>query len=131
VKADAAHAYHPLWVTARPAGKPDFTPVYRVLVHRKFYDAWCELPARVGLAAATQFWDHVAATPGSVPALNGSCILRGSAGRPQGAGWSRTIHYEVSSMARINYQYHNSYTTSQGGDPHPVVAILSINYSSH
>jgi len=131
VRADARHAYHPLWVTARPAGKPDVMPVYRVLVERRFYALWCELPTRVGVEAATQFWDHVAMTPGSVPVINGSCILRGAAGRPQGDGWSRTIHYEVSSMARINYQYNNAFRAAPGGDPHPVVAILTINYASH
>ena len=131
MKADAKHAYHPLWVTSRPDGKPAVAPIYRVLVERRFYAMWCELPLRVGVEAATQFWDHVAMTPGSMPLVNGSCILRGAAGRPQGDGWSRTIHYEISSMARINYQYHNAYRTSPDADPHPVVAILTINYSSH
>lgn len=131
MRADAGHAYHPLWVTARPAGKPGTAPVCRILVDRRFYDLWCELPARVGLEAATQFWDHVATSPGSMPAINGSCLLRGAAGRPRGEGWSRTIHYEVSSMARINYQYNDAYRTTADGDPHPVVAILTITYSSH
>lgn len=131
MRAEANHAYHPLWVTARPAGKPQIAPIYRVLVERKFYRQWLELPVRVGIEAATQFWDHVAMTPGEIPAINGSCILRGTAGKPKGDGWSRTIHYEVSSMARINYQYHNAYQTSPDGDAHPVVAILTINYSSH
>ena len=131
MRADSNHAYYPLWVTARPGGKPSTTPLYRVLVYRKFYQQWLELPARVGIEAATQFWDHAAMTPGEIPAINGSCILRGTAGKPKGEGWSRTIHYEVSSMARINYQYNNAYRTSPDGDPHPIVAILSINYSSH
>ena len=70
-------------------------------------------------------------TPGEIPALNSSCILRGAAGKPQGEGWSRTIHYEVSSMARINYQFHTAYRTNPDGDAHRGVAILTINYTSH
>jgi hypothetical protein len=47
----------------RPGGRPAAKPRYRVLVHRKFADLWASLPERVGLAAAQQFYDHVAKTP--------------------------------------------------------------------
>jgi hypothetical protein len=50
---------------------------------------------------------------------------------PKGPGWSRTTHYELSSMARVDYQYNNSYCVCDDGDAHAVVAILTINYSSH
>jgi hypothetical protein len=33
-----------------------------VLVHRQYLGIWTELPGRVGLANAQQFWDHVAIT---------------------------------------------------------------------
>ena len=76
-------------------------------------------------------WDHLAHTPEMAPLIGTSCILRGKAGKPNGPGWSRTIHYEVSSMGRVNYQVNNSYQTADGGDSHAVVAILTINLSSH
>jgi hypothetical protein len=85
----------------------------------------------VGLQQAQQFWDHVATTPDAWPAVGTSCILRGKAGLPKGVGWSRTVHFEVSSMARVDYQYHKAFKTTENGDPHPVVAILVINLTSH
>jgi hypothetical protein len=124
-------AYRPLWRARRPGGRPLVAPAYRVLVHRQYADKWLELADRVGEDAAQRFWDHVAMTPGTMPATAGSCILKGSAGRPQSAGWSRTVHYEVSSMGRINYQYCDSYQTAPDADLHKVVAILTIDYSSH
>src|SRR5687768_12224950 len=110
-----SRAYQPLWPGQRPGGRPDVAPAYRVLVHRKFADKWEELADRVGLDSAQEFWDHIAVAPGERPALASTTVLRGKAGKPQGAGWSRTIHYEISSMARINYQYHDSYRTRVDG----------------
>ena len=34
-------------------------------------------------------------------------------------------------MARADYQFNDQYKTATDGDPHPVVAILTIDYSSH
>lgn len=124
-------AYQPLRPGRRPGGRPSEAPIYRVLVHRKFQDKWEEMPGRVGLGAAQEFWDHVAMQPGVPPARPSTCFLRGRAGLPQAPGWSKTIHYELSSMARINYQYIEAYRTSEDGDAHRVVAILSIDFSSH
>jgi hypothetical protein len=101
------------------------------LVHRKFERHWAEMIARVGVRQAQELWDHLAHSPGTSPPIANTCFLRGKAGRPKGEGWSRTIHYELSSMARVDYQYHEEFLTADGGDPHPVVAILTINYSSH
>ncbi len=70
-------------------------------------------------------------SPHEFAALASSTILRGKAGKPQDVGWSRTVHYEASSKARVNYQYHNEYTTAEGGDAHRVVAILTIELGSH
>ncbi len=78
-----------------------------------------------------EFWDYVASSPGVPPGIGASCLLRGKAGLPQGPGWSRTVHYEASSKARINFQYHDHYKTNQAGDEHRIVAILTIDYSSH
>ncbi|WP_285501900.1 hypothetical protein [Actinokineospora sp. NBRC 105648] len=100
-------------------------------MHRKFHGHWKEMVDRVGLDQAQELWDHLANRPGQKPDTAGSCFLRGKFGRPQGVGWSRTIHYELSSMARVDYQYHDNFTTRPDGDAHPVVAILTISYSSH
>jgi hypothetical protein len=124
-------AYDPHMPARRPGGKPDEAPKYRVLVHGRYLGHYEELAERVGIKQAQQFWDHVAQDPGNPDPIASTCFLRGRAGRPKSPGWSRTIHYEVSSSARIDYQYHDSYTTEPDGDPHPVVAILTINYSSH
>jgi len=102
-----------------------------VLVHRKFADKYSQIVERVGLEAAQALWDHLASSPGAPPALGSTCILRGKAGLPHGPGWSRTVHYELSSMARVNYQFHDSFRTSESSDAHRVVAILTIDYSSH
>ena len=124
-------AYNPLGPARRPGSRPLERPNYRVLVHRKFARHWNELASRVGMQQAQEVWDHLANSPGEPPATASTCFLRGKAGRPHGTGWSRTIHYEVSSMARINYQYKDDYKTSPDADPHRVVAVLSIDFSSH
>jgi hypothetical protein len=127
----ATSAYQPFQPARRPGGRPDTAPCYRILVHRRFRKHYEELVDRVGLQQARQFWDHVAMSPGNPSAIASTCYLRGKAGRPQGPGWSRTIHYELTGSARIDYQFHDAHTTDAGGDPHPVVAILTISYSSH
>lgn len=127
----ADSAYKPFQPAKRPGGKPDKAPLFRVLVHRQYVDHYKRMAEVVGLQQAQQFWDHIATTPDVWPSVGTSCIMRGKAGYPQGPGWSRTIHFEVSSMARVNYQYHKAFKTSKDGDPHPVVEILTINLSSH
>ncbi|MEV0591337.1 hypothetical protein [Nonomuraea cavernae] len=92
---------------------------------------YAQLAERVGVQQAQQFWDHVSQEPGKPSAIASITILRGKAGKPKEPGWSRTHHYEVSSMARIDYQYHGGYQTNPDGDPHPVVAILTITFGSH
>jgi hypothetical protein len=124
-------AYQPFVPAARPGGRPPARPGYRVLVHRQFKEQWDQLPARVGLESAQQFYDHVATTPGAIPRVGSSTILRGSAGRPIQDGFSRTIHYEISGAGRINYQFNDAYTGGATGDPHPVVMILTITLVSH
>jgi hypothetical protein len=46
-------------------------------------------------------------------------------------GFSKTIHYEVSSMGRVNYQFCHNYTGGARGDPHGVVFVLTVDLSSH
>jgi CO/xanthine dehydrogenase Mo-binding subunit len=121
-----AAGYRPFQPARRPSGRPAAKPRYRVLVHRKFADLWASLPERVRLAAAQQFYDHVANTPGQPAAVNRTGVLRGRAGEPMAAGFSRTIHYEISGAGRIDYQFHDTYRGARG-DPHPVVFIRAIN----
>jgi hypothetical protein len=78
----APSAYRPHVAARRPGGRPSVKPLFRVLVHRQFLGIWNELPARVGLANAQQFWDHVAMTPGQPPrvlesAPNGGTVRSG------------------------------------------------------
>lgn len=124
-------AYQPFEPAWRPGGKPDETPAYRVLAHRHYAHLWAELPQRVGLESAQQFYDHVAHSPGAPSPVNRTTVLAGKAGRPWAEGFSRTIHYEISGAGRINYQYSDTYTGGAQGDPHRVVVILTIDLTSH
>lgn len=124
-------AYRPHVPARRPGGRPARQPQYRVLVHRQYLRHYSQMVERVGLQQAQELWDHLAASPGVPAPTANTVILKGKAGLPKGTGWSRTVHYEVSSMARVNYQFNDSFQTTPNGDPHPVVAILSIDYSSH
>lgn len=124
-------AYRPHTPARRPGGRPLTAPRYRVLVHRRFLRHYEQLVERVGLQQAQQFWDHVSREPGKPLGIAQTSFLKGKAGKPQGPGWSRTVHYEVTGCARIDYQYRNDYQTGPEGDPHAVVAILTISYSSH
>jgi len=124
-------AYTPFGPARHPGGKPEAKPGYRVLVHKKFRNRWAEVVDRVGLQQAQQFWDHVAATPGQKSPIASITILKGKAGLPMADGWSRTHHYEISGAGRIDYQYHNEYAAGAVGDPHRVVAIMTISFGSH
>lgn len=124
-------AYQPFEPARRPGGKPAEKPAYRVLVHRQYQSLWDELPRRVGLESAQQFYDHVSRAPGMPAIINRTTILAGRAGRPIAGGFSRTIHYEISGAGRINYQYNDAYIGGAKGDAHGVVFILTIDLSSH
>lgn len=123
-------SYPPYRPARRPGGRPAARPRYRVLVHRQFFEHWQSLPNRVGLESAQQFYDHVATSPGQIPAVGMATILKGALGRPIADGFSRTIHYEISGAGRIDYQFHDAYVGLQG-DPHAVVFILRISLGSH
>jgi hypothetical protein len=123
-------AYQPFEPAGRPGRRPLAKPLYRVLVHRH-HRLWDQLVTRVGLTNAQQFYDHVANTPGHVPKVGSSVVMKGKAARPRQEGCSPTIHYEISGAGRIDYQYCNAYTRGAGGDPHHVVFILTIDLSSH
>jgi len=124
-------AYQPYEPARRPGGRPEEIPAFRILIHRQFKHHYAELASRVGIQQAQQFWDHISQTPGKPSPVASITILRGKAGKPLADGWSRTHHYELTGAARADYQYCHDYRTSNEGDPHPVVAILTLNYSSH
>jgi hypothetical protein len=100
-------------------------------VHRHYKELWDQLPGRVGLESAQQFYDHVAHAPGRPAAVGRTTMLAGKAGRPTGEGFSRTVHYEISGPGRIDFQFNDAYRGGAEGDPHPVVRILTIDLSSH
>jgi hypothetical protein len=124
-------SYRPFLPAARPGQRPpgNQRPPYRVLVHRQYEASWEEVPSRVGLESAQQFYDHVAWNPGQPSDVNRTTVLKGKAGRAL-HGFSAVIHYEISGAARINFKYHNAYV-GRDGDPHPIVQILTIDFSSH
>ncbi|MFD3510548.1 hypothetical protein [Nocardia sp. NPDC058666] len=124
-------AYRPFVAARSPGGRPGTKPMYRVLVHRQYLDVWNGLADRVGMTSAQQFWEHVSATPGRPPSVGSSTVLRGKHHGPKWAGYSRTIHYEISGAGRIDYQYCNDTEEGDRGDAHPVVKILTIDLGSH
>ncbi|MGH2822629.1 MAG: hypothetical protein ACRDLY_06300 [Thermoleophilaceae bacterium] len=125
-------AYKPYTSARRPGGPPESRPGFRILVHRKHEARWNELVDRVGLEQAQRFYDHVCQTPGAPAEGIRVTPLRGRAGRPQEPGFSQTLHWRVPGRAaRIDYQYNAAYRGGRKGDPHPVVRIIAINFSSH
>jgi len=119
--------------TFQPGGLAKNLTKNRVFVlssTKKLEARWKELPNRVGLEAAQQFYDHIAQTPGQPPSVGTTTILKAKPGRPKQDGFSRTVHYEISGAGRIDYQYNDSYVGKKG-DPHGVVCIIGIDHSSH
>jgi len=127
----ANSAYQPSRPAQRPGGRPVEAPAFRVLVHRQYHEKYTRLAEVVGIKQAQELWDYLAMTPDKPPLVGACCILKGKAGDPQDVGWSKTRHYEASSKVRIDYQFNREYRTAEGGDPHPVVAIMTITFSSH
>lgn len=124
-------AYRPHVAARRPGGPPEVKPAFRVLVHRQYLEVWNNLADRVGLSNAQQFWDHVATTPGQPPQVGTSCVMKGKHAAPKWPGYSKTIHYEITSAGRIDYQFNPTATDGSRGDPHGVVKILTIDLGSH
>ena len=127
----APGAYRPYVSARRPGEGPGGRPRYRVLVHREYLEDWKSLPRRVRLPNAQQFWDHVANTPGRPPRVGTSTVMKGKHNSPKWAGYSKTIHYEITGAGRIDYQYADATAEGGKGDVHAVVKILSIELGSH
>ena len=102
-----------------------------MLVHYQLQPVWDRLCERAGTASAQQFWDHVALDPGRPPRINSATVLRGARGRPLGSGFSRSIHYEVSGAARIDYQFNPRWIGAADGDEYGIVVIVQITLGSH
>lgn len=119
-------AYKPYEPARRPGGKPDDAPTYRLVVHRKYAADWEALAGVVGAQNAQRAWDHLANHPGQTPQLGQCSKLKGMAKFATG-GWSAIYHYEASSAARINYQFHQGHVATEGQEPVPVTRILSID----
>jgi hypothetical protein len=124
-------AYRPYRPARSPSGSSDEQPLFRVLVHQRLLQRWEALATEVGIESAQQFYDHVSQTPGQPPAINSTSFLKGKAANPTAAGFSRTIHYKISSAGRINYQYNAQFTGGRNGDAHGVVRIIAIDLGSH
>lgn len=114
----------------RPARRPDEKPKFRVLVHHKYTGAWAVFAEQVGLANAQRAWDHPAMHPEQPPPIGQCTKLKGMAKYAKD-GWSPIYHYEASSKARIDYQYHLSFQTADDQAPCPVVRILRLDLGSH
>lgn len=119
-------AYKPYEPARRPGGKPSTAPKFRVLVHRKYADDWDRLIEAVGLQNAQRAWDHLANTPDQTPRI-GQCTKLKGLDKKIKDGWSAFYHYEASSKARIDYQFHLGYASSDNRSPTPVTKILKID----
>lgn len=85
----------------------------------------------VGIESAQQLYDHLTSKPDQQPSINRSTILKGRAGRAQEPGFSRTVHYEISGAARVDYQYNPRFAGGALGDVHKVVRIIAVTLTSH
>ncbi len=101
-----------------------------MLIHHKYLERRNALVDRVGLANAQRAWDHLAMQPGSPPPIGQCTKMRGMAKYAKD-GWSHIYHYEASSMARIDYQFHPGIQVSEGMEPCPVVRVLRLELGSH
>lgn len=124
-------AYRP-FVSARflGAGKPPQRPAWRVLVHRKHIDAWNRIGDVCGPSNAAELWEHLSMRPDQPPRLGTVTPMKGRQYGPKD-GMSRVLHYEITGGGRIDYRHNDQYRTNDGGDPHPVVQIISIDLGGH
>lgn len=125
----ARRAYKPHVPVRRPGGQPAKKPPYRVLVHRKYDDAWRQWVLGSGLQSAQQCWDHLAFTPNRPLQINSSTRLRGKNFAAKD-GFSAVLHYRVGKAARVDYRFHDAFTGGDEGDAHRIVKIDWVGPSS-
>lgn len=90
---------------------------------------WGDMVTAVGDESASQCWDHLAQNPGQKPPINSGNPLAGKQFGPTADGFSRVMHYRVSSAWRVDYRFHDTYRTSATGEPHKIVVILWVGRS--
>lgn len=100
------------------------------MVHQKYQDKWDALTERVGLQSAQRAWDHLATQPDLPPPIGHCQKLRGMEKYAKD-GWSSLYHYEVSSMARVDFQFNPGHRADPEKEPCQVVRIVRIGLSSH
>lgn len=118
-------AYRP-FVSARAPFPPTEKPVWRVLVHRQLLQEWNELVDRAGPANARELWSYLTSSPNRPPALGCVSKMRGV---PKGS--DAVWHYELTGAGRVDFTVHPEFKTADGGDAHPCVKIVGIDYGSH
>jgi len=124
-------AYAPYQALRRPGGPPDQSPRFRVLVHKRYADAWTALSKRgISEESLQQCWDHLAFSASRIARINSTTKLRGRKFAATQDGRSAVIHYRISKEMRLDYRVHPEYTGGTQGDPHPVVFIEWIGPSS-
>ncbi len=123
-------AYEPFQPLRRPGGSPDFTPRFRVLVHRRYARAWEKLAGRVSEESLQQCWDHLALDANRPAQINSTTKLRGRKFGPTTDGRSAVLHYRISRDMRLDYRFHAAYTDGDKGDAHAVVFIHWIGQST-
>ncbi|WP_146083595.1 MULTISPECIES: hypothetical protein [unclassified Rathayibacter] len=113
---------------ADPLNDQVIRPAYRILIHDQFANYWEQLVSRVGSDIARGIWGHITVSP---TALNSDSItvLRGKAGDPISAGWSKTHLYEVPNKVAITFQYNKGYRLSAEGKAVPSVVVRTIDYT--
>lgn len=73
----------------------------------------------------------MALTPGQLPKVGRSSVMKGKDAAPTWSGYSKTIHYEITGAGRIAYQFNPAAADGASGDSHGMVKIMSIDLGSH
>lgn len=123
-------SYRPFVSARYPGrGKPSKKPKWRVVVHRQHVDKWNQLLELCGVSNADELWEHLSQQPDQPPKLGSVSLMKGKLGKKAGS-MSRVHHYRITGAGRIDYRYDPKFV-ADGGDEHPVVQIISIDFSSH
>jgi hypothetical protein len=78
-----------MWPPAVPADHPLSGRCSACWSITSYLAVWNELPGRVGMANAQQFWDHVAMMPGQPPKVGTSSVMKDKHNAPKWPGYSK------------------------------------------